>query len=335
MAYGWKEYVPVEERRLNAERAMGKMRARGERLQPVRIEGRSIARTFWGKAWCDHLEGFSDFENRLPRGRTYVRNGSVCHLEIRKGQIEAKVSGSSLYTVSISISPLTGKAWKSILEICTGKVSSILDLLQGRLSAGVMAVVTDRENGMFPKPREIRMSCTCPDWAVMCKHVAAVLYGTGARLDESPELLFLLRGVNHEELIHAKAEAAVATVLKGGTRRRVAEKDLSEIFGLDLDDQSSVPAPARSGRAASKAPRRETPEDAPPFPEQPTGKTIRELRDRLMLTQAEFAARLGVSGAAVSKWERTFSPIRFHLRSRMAFQDLWEKTHGRSMKRRR
>jgi uncharacterized Zn finger protein len=309
------------------------MRAKGVRLQPVRIEGRSIARTFWGKAWCEHLEGFSDFENRLPRGRTYVRNGSVCHLEIRKGEIEAKVSGSSLYTVSISISPLTGKAWKSILEICTGKVSSILDLLQGRLSAGVMAVVTDRENGMFPKPREIRMSCTCPDWAVMCKHVAAVLYGAGARLDESPELLFLLRGVNHEELINAKAEAAVATVLKGGTRRRVAEKDLAEIFGLDLDDRPSVPAPVRSGRAAGKAPRLAP--RAPQFPEQPTGSEIKELRDRLMLTQAEFAARLGVSGAAVSKWERTFSPIRFHLRSRMAFQDLWEKTHERSTKRRR
>lgn len=330
MAYGWKEYVPAEERRLNAERAMGKMRAKGVHLQPVRIEGRSIARTFWGKAWCDHLEGFSDFENRLPRGRTYVRNGSVCHLEIRKGEIEAKVSGSSLYTVSIDISPLTGKAWKSILETCTGKVSSILDLLQGRLSAGVMAVVTDRENGMFPKPREIRMSCTCPDWAVMCKHVAAVLYGVGARLDQSPELLFLLRGVNHEELVNVKAEAAVATVLKGGTRRRVAEKDLAEIFGLELEDEPIVPPRAR--RAAAKAPRRETPEDAPPFPAELTGKTIRELRDRLMLTQAEFAARLGVSGAAVSIWERAVSPIRLQLYSRRALQDLWEKTHGRGPK---
>jgi uncharacterized Zn finger protein len=330
MAYGWKEYVPVEERRLNAERAMGKMRAKGMRLLPVRIEGRSIAHTFWGKAWCDHLEGFSDFENRLPRGRTYVRNGSVCHLEIRKGEIEAKVSGSSLYTVSIDIAPLTRKAWKRILETCTGKVSSILDLLQGRLSAGVMAVVTDRENGMFPKPREIRMSCTCPDWAVMCKHVAAVFYGVGARLDESPELLFLLRGVNHEELINAKAEAAVATVLKGGTRRRVAEKDLAEIFGLELEDEPGLPR-----QPQAKA--RRAPKGAPPapFPEEPTRSEIRDLRDRLMLTQAQFAARLGVSGASVSAWERARAPLRLHGHSRTALQDLWEKTYGRSTKRRR
>ena len=331
MAYGWKRYVPVAERRWNAERAMGKMRDKGSPLQPVRIEGRTIARTFWGKAWCEHLEGFSDFENRLPRGRTYVRNGSVCHLEMLKGEIKAKVIGSRLYTVSIEIEPLSRKAWKSILETCTGKVSSILDLLQGRLSTGVMDVVTDREHGMFPKPREISMSCTCPDWAVMCKHVAAVFYGVGARLDESPELLFLLRGVNHEELINAKAEAAVETVLKGGTRRRVAEKDLGEIFGLELDDQPSLPPPSR--RVARKTTRLEVREDSPPFPTQVTGEAIRELRDRLRLTQKEFAARLDVSGAAVSTWERASSPIRLQGYSRMALRDLWEKTYGSAPKR--
>ena len=333
MAYGWKRYVPVAERRRNAERAMGKMRDKGSRLQPVRIEGRAIARTFWGKAWCEHLEGFSDFENRLPRGRTYVRNGSVCHLEIRKGEIKAKVIGSTLYTVSIEIAPLSRKAWKSIVETCTGKVSSILDLLQGRLSTGVMDVVTDREHGMFPKPREISMSCTCPDWAVMCKHVAAVLYGVGARLDESPELLFLLRGVNHEELINAKAEAAVETVLKGGTRRRVAEKDLAEIFGVELEDLPSLPPSAR--RIARKTTRLEEKEDSPPFPAQPTGGAIRELRDRLRLTQKEFAALLDVSGAAVSTWERAPSPVRLQGHSRMALRDLWEKTYESAPKRKR
>ena len=333
MAYGWKRYVPVAERRRNAERAMGKMRDKGSPLQPVLIEGRAIARTFWGKAWCEHLEGFSDFENRLPRGRTYIRNGSVCHLEILKGEIKAKVSGSELYTVSIDIAPLSRKAWKGIVETCTGKVSSILDLLQGRLSTGVMDVVTDCEHGMFPKPREIAMSCTCPDWAVMCKHVAAVLYGVGARLDESPELLFRLRGVNHEELINAKAEAAVETVLKGGTRRRVAEKDLGEIFGLELDDLPSLPPQAR--RVARKATQLEEREGSPQFPAQVTGESIRELRDRLMLTQKEFATRLGVSGAAVSTWERAASPVRLQGRSRMALRDLWEETYGSAQRRKR
>jgi uncharacterized Zn finger protein len=310
---------------------MEELRAMGVRPQPVpRIQGLAIARTYWGKAWCGHLEGFSDFENRLPRGRSYVRNGSVCHLQIGKGEIEAKVSGSTLYTVSIRIAPLPRKAWKRILEICTGKVSSILDLLQGRLSTGVMDVVTDREHGLFPRPREISMSCTCPDRAVMCKHVAAALYGVGARLDESPELLFLLRGVNHEELIDAKAEAAVATVLRGGTRRRVAEKDLAEIFGVEMDDRPSTP-PLRAAKAG-RAPRTAAP---PPFPMELTGSEIRDLRDRLMLTQRDFAARLGVSGAAVSTWERAASSIRLQLHSRRALQDLWEKTYGRPPKRKR
>ncbi len=190
MRYGWKPYVPVGQRRKSAEQAMGRLRKSGVSLQPVRIEGRLIARTFWGKAWCDHLESYSDFENRLPRGRTYVRNGSVCHLEILRGRVNAKVQGSSMYTVAVDISPLPGPSWKAIKKRCTGRISSLLDLLQGRLSAGVMEVVTDRDAGLFPSPREIRMQCSCPDWATMCKHVAAVLYGVGARLDAQPELLF-------------------------------------------------------------------------------------------------------------------------------------------------
>jgi uncharacterized Zn finger protein len=258
VAYFRERYVPVEERRRNAELAMKAMRASGARPQPVPpMSGLEIARTFWGKAWCAHLEGFSDYENRLPRGRSYVRNGAVCHLELRKGEIEARVSGSRLYTVSVDIMPLSRKAWERIVETCTGKVSSILDLLQGKLSTGVMDVVTDRAHGLFPRPREISMKCTCPDRAVLCKHVAAVFYGVGARLDEHPELLFLLRGVNHEELINAKAEAAVATVLKGGTRRRVAEKDLAEIFGLDLEELPlPAPRPAPAPRKGARKPTR-------------------------------------------------------------------------------
>jgi uncharacterized Zn finger protein len=263
VAYFRERYVPVEERRRNARLAMERMRAAGVAPQPVPpIEGREIARTFWGKAWCTHLEGFSDFENRLPRGRSYLRNGSVCHLELRTGRIEAQVNGSTLYTVTVDIAPLSRAAWERVVETCTGKVSSILDLLQGKLSAGVMDVVTDREHGLFPRPREIDMRCTCPDRAVLCKHVAAVFYGVGARLDEQPELLFLLRGVDHRELINAKAEAAVATVLKGGTRRRVAEKDLAEIFGLELEDlprTARVPKTPRTPKTPRAGPGGTTP----------------------------------------------------------------------------
>jgi uncharacterized Zn finger protein/DNA-binding XRE family transcriptional regulator len=233
--YGWRPYVSVGERRRKAEREMAKMTKKGELATPVRIEGKAIAKTFWGKAWCRNLESYSDYSNRLPRGRAYVRNGSVCHLEIRKGEVRAKVSGSELYTVTIKIKPLGAAAWEDIKKRCSGEIASILDLLGGKLADVVMAVVTDREKGLFPKPREISLDCSCPDWADMCKHVAATLYGVGARLDEHPELLFLLRGVNHEELVSAKIEETVAAVVSGGSRRRVAEADLSEVFGMDVD----------------------------------------------------------------------------------------------------
>jgi uncharacterized Zn finger protein len=217
---------------------MKKMEAlhkKGVDVQPVEIEGRQIAKTFWGKAWCDHLESFSDFENRLPRGRTYVRNGSVCHLAVAKGAIEAKVSGSELYTVKVSIKTLPGKKWKSLKQRCSGQVGSLLELLQGKLSEHVMEVVTDRKKGLFPLPGEMSFHCSCPDWASMCKHVAAVLYGVGTRLDAKPELLFALRGVNHEELIQADAEKAVATATSRGKSKRLAAAEIGEVFGIDLD----------------------------------------------------------------------------------------------------
>ena len=189
---GWRPYVSVAERRRRAAKKMDALRKKGVDVQPVVIEGRKIAKSFWGEAWCGHLESFSDFENRLPRGRSYVRNGSVCHLAVAKGRIEAKVSGSELYNVKVAVKTLPGKQWSAIKRRCSGQIGSLLELLQGRLSDHVMAVVTDRQDGLFPAPKEISFECSCPDWAVMCKHVAAVLYGVGARLDARPELLFLL-----------------------------------------------------------------------------------------------------------------------------------------------
>jgi uncharacterized Zn finger protein len=332
MGFGWKPYVPVAQRRRNSEQAMGRMRRSGVEVQPVRIEGTLIASTFWGKAWCRHLESFSDFENRLPRGRTYVRNGSVCHLEILRGRVNAKVHGSAMYSVAVDIRPLPRPAWTSIKERCTGRIASLLDLLEGRLSSGVMKVVTDRTAGLFPSSREIRMECSCPDWATMCKHVAAVLYGVGARLDEQPELLFLLRGVDHEELIDARAEAAVQAVVSGGKGRRIAEKDLGAIFGVEIDSSGppiktpSRSAPLRSrprGKASPRAKDGPTPQGVPPFPTAPTGSDVRELRERLLLTRGEFSQLLSVSEAAVSLWERSFGALRLQTRTRAALKRAW------------
>src|SRR6266508_1479592 len=182
MWYEWRAYGPAAQRRRQAERELQRYRKKGQAVSPVVIEGRTIARTFWGKAWCDNLEAYSDFANRLPRGRNYDRNGSVVNLQIAQGKVTARVAGSDLYKIEIKIKPLAAKLWKSIQKECAGKIDSLMELLQGRLSAAVMEIVTRPERGLFPTPREIELDCSCPDWADLCKHVAASLYGVGARL---------------------------------------------------------------------------------------------------------------------------------------------------------
>lgn len=215
---------------------MEKLRKKGIAIAPIeRIPGRKIASTFWGEAWCGHLEKFSDYANRLPRGRSYVRNGSVCHLEIKPGTIHAYVSGSDLYEVEITIKPMPKGKWDYIRKSCTGQIGSLLELLQGRFSKEVMAVVTDRDDGLFPLPGEITFSCSCPDWAVMCKHVAAVLYGVGARLDTAPAMLFQLRALDHEELLSGEAIAAATAATQVSTGRRRIKGNLTEVFGFDMD----------------------------------------------------------------------------------------------------
>jgi uncharacterized Zn finger protein len=232
--YGaWPRYVPVAERRAKAQRQLEKQRKKGETLEPCILQGRTIARTFWGQAWCRHLESHSDFENRLPRGRSYLRNGSVCDLKIEPGRVKARVAGSELYTVEIGITKLPGPRWTAIRKACAGGIASAVELLQGRLSNSVMAIITHRTEGLFPKPAEITMSCSCPDFATMCKHVAATLYGVGTRLDDRPELLFVLRGVDHLTLIGEAVQVGTLAVKKAGTA--FGDAELSEVFGVDIE----------------------------------------------------------------------------------------------------
>ena len=252
---GWAPYVSVAERRRRALKKMTQLRKKGMDIRPIEIEGRKIARTFWGQAWCDHMESLGDFANRLPRGRTYVRNGSVCHLAIKKGGITAMVSGSSLYNIKVKIGVLPKKKWTKVKSRCAGQIGSLLELLQGHFSDNVMDVVTDSRGGLFPLSKEIHLSCSCPDWATMCKHVAAVLYGVGARLDEQPDLLFLLRGVKHDELISANAADAVnRATRRGGKRPTLDSGDLGEVFGIEFDTASEQ----NSRSAGSKLPKKST-----------------------------------------------------------------------------
>ena len=333
--YDWAPYVPVAALRAKAQKQLEKMKKKGLNVQPVQLTGRKIADSFWGKGWCDHMESFSDYANRLPRGRTYVRNGSVCHLEIHSSHIKAIVSGSQLYNVSITITPLMKKKWDAVKHSCSGRIGSLIDLLRGRLDRGVMEVVSDRKAGLFPLPGEMKFDCDCPDWADMCKHVAAALYGVGARLDHSPEMLFLLRGVNHEDLVDVTA--AVTDVAKAGTsRRRIAATGIADVFGIDLAEtgegvsgisavtpgKKSKPknmTPASADKPGTSPPVRQphtkaTPAtikkgrkksaDVAPFPDPLTGDAIYAWRSSLGETQAVFAARIGITAASISQWEK-------------------------------
>jgi uncharacterized Zn finger protein len=264
MFYQWRPYVPVAARRAAAAREMEKLRKEGHAVSPVRIQGRTIAHTFWGKAWCENLERYSDYANRLPRGRTYARNGSIVDLQIAAGEVQARVSGSSLYTVTVRVTAVAKARWRDICGDCAGAVSSLVELLQGRLSDGVMERLCRQKTGLFPTPAEIGFSCSCPDWASMCKHVAAVLYGVGARLDQKPELLFTLRQVDSAELI-ANAGRGLAGAPAPGRTKGARKEDaaiasdaaeLGALFGLEMADEGDVAGAARAQGAAAEAPRR-------------------------------------------------------------------------------
>jgi len=248
---GWKPYVSVAQRRSQAERDMQKRNKQGHAVSPVIIEGRAIAKTFWGQSWCRNLEGYSDYENRLPRGRAYVRNGSVVDLQIKPGVINAWVSGSELYEISLTVKPVAKSRWKSICDDCAGAIDSLVELLQGRFSKGVMERICRQDHGLFPTPDELRLSCSCPDGAYMCKHVAAVLYGIGARFDHQPELLFRLRGVDEKDLI-VKAGKGLPLAKRAPAASRVLGGDLSAIFGLDIGSGSAPQPLKKKARAANK-----------------------------------------------------------------------------------
>jgi uncharacterized Zn finger protein len=254
---GWPPYVPVAARRRKAEREIEKLRKKGAVLSPVKIEGRQIATTFWGKAWCDNLESYRDYENRLPRGRTYVRNGSVLDLQIAPREVTAIVSGSKIYKVKVSIGNVGPARWKTLCADCSGGIDSLVELLQGRFSKGVMERLCRQDTGLFPRPSEIRFTCSCSDYASMCKHIAAVLYGVGARLDESPELLFRLRAVDETELLSDLGSALPDTRTKRDTAQTLVGDDLAALFGLDMEE-SEASAPSRSAAATSDGPRKKT-----------------------------------------------------------------------------
>jgi uncharacterized Zn finger protein len=356
----WHSYEPddsVAQRRLKAEKKIKALKDSGEPIFPIAASKSRglIAKSFWGKAWCTHLEGFNDYINRLPRGRSYVRNGSVLHLAIESGTVTAMVLGSELYELSITIKPLPTPKWTALKKQCQGKIGSLIELLQGKISDEIMTLVTDPTNGLFPQPKEIHFNCNCPDWANMCKHVAAVAYGIGIRLDTEPELLFELRGVNKEELI--SVDTAVDQLTSGTSSRRrrtLGDAAIGQVFGIDLSENSTELstnqeiAPARRPQpttptASKKSPLKKTakktaknPVKTPPTskakptpktpphskasdpalkPIRPTAALIRRLRKQHGLTPSELADALGVNELTVKHWEMKTGPLKLQKRS--------------------
>lgn len=215
-------------------------------MEPVRVKGRTIAESWWGKAWTSNLESYSDFENRLPRGRTYLRNGSVIDLKIDGCHVRAKVRGSSPrpYDVRVDIAELDRRTEKRIVDECAGKVSNVEALVDGRFPEEVGKLFLS-QNGLFPRPSEIKFSCSCPDYAYMCKHVAAVLYGIGRKLDSDPTLFFKLRNIDIDGLVGKTAQAKLESMLANADRpsSRILDGDrVAELFGLSLEVEDAPAA---------------------------------------------------------------------------------------------
>ncbi|MCY2965203.1 MAG: SWIM zinc finger family protein [Planctomycetota bacterium] len=312
--YEYRPYVSQAERKAKAARHAAQLQKKtGEPPTPVKAAGRTAAKSFWGQAWCKHIENFSDYSNRLPRGMTYLRNGSVFDLKIKRGEVRALVSGSDIYQITISIKTLSKDRWKRLKTECAKSIHSLLDLLQGKFDAGVMRNLTDPRDGLLPRSGEISMKCSCPDSASLCKHLAAVMYGVGARLDAAPELLFTLRDVDHLELVGQALESEnLNQALAGDSEPALAGADLGELFGIELDGATAAteaaqvvvakPAPAKRGRNATATTKSAKPRAKPT----PAGKSAQAKKGTSATKKsATAAAKKVVKGAKKATTSRT------------------------------
>jgi len=279
---GYPPYVSVGEKRAKAAAKLKKLQKTNPRVQPVVLAGSAIAATWWGKSWNRNLERYADYTNRIGRGRSYVRHGAVLDLQMRTGEVAALVQGtmSQPYSVKIGIEKLAPRRWDTVKAACAGRLASLPELLAGKFPRELGKIFMEEGQGLFPAPQEIHFSCSCPDWAYMCKHVAAALYGIGARLDNDPGLFFTLRGVQVGELIAAAVTDTTRDLLKKAgqkSRRVLTGVDLSDVFGIDLDEgagetpltatHQSVAEPAKKPgvrRTQKPGPQDHAPETAPP-----------------------------------------------------------------------
>ncbi len=256
-------YVSVAEKRAKAARKLKQLKKKNPAIQPIVLEGSAIAKTWWGKSWNLNLERYADYSNRIGRGRSYVRHGAVLDLQIGAGQVNSLVQGSRTkpYTVTIKIKGITKAIWKNMKAACAGKLDSLPELLSGKFPKALGEVFTARGRGLFPSPQEIDFDCSCPDWADMCKHVAATLYGIGTRLDDEADLFFKLRKVKIDDLIQQTLKDQSYKLLEKAEKMssgKIAESDLSGMFGIEMEETMDfeLPKAVKKTSAAGKKPRK-------------------------------------------------------------------------------
>jgi uncharacterized Zn finger protein len=256
MAYwDYPRYVSVAEKRAKAARKLKQLRKKNPAIQPIVLEGRAIANTWWGKSWNLNLERYADYSNRIGRGRSYVRHGAVLDLQVGAGQVKSLVQGSRAkpYTVTVKIKGITKKIWQNMKAACAGKLDSLPELLNGKFPKALGEVFTAQGRGLFPSPQEIGFDCSCPDWAYMCKHVAATLYGIGSRLDDDAGLFFKLRKVKIDDLVQQALQDQSYKLLEKAEKMssgKIAESDLSGMFGIDMEEGLDLDFPKTAEKAA-------------------------------------------------------------------------------------
>ena len=238
----WYDYSDSAAQKKKLADDIEKRRQRGESLDVFNSPtGNKLTQQFWGAAWTRHLETYGGYNARLGRGRSYLRQGKVLNLVVDEGIAAAEVAGSYLYEVEIRVSPLPADRWRAIKAECAGQVASLLDLLGGKLGDGVMKIITDPDKGLFPRGKEIRHQCTCPDDADLCKHQAAVLYAIAVLFDRDPRVFFHLRGVDPSELIASSGTSLMDS--GAGAKGELEGEDLSALFGIDLAEDYALPPP--------------------------------------------------------------------------------------------
>ena len=303
--WSFPRYVSVGEKQQRAKKKLEKLMKENKDIKPVRIEGTAIAKTWWGKAWNKNLEAYADYSNRIGRGRTYVRSGSVLDLQIQEGHVKALVQGSESdpYSIVIKIKSLEKSIWEEIKTFCAGKLDSLQELLLGKFPEALSEMFTARGKGLFPSPKEIDFDCSCPDIASMCKHVAATLYGVGARLDHEPNLFFLLRQIEIGDLISETIKDKTEELLTRAQKKsqRILEgQDLSSVFGIEMDSASGFEK-KNEVKVANKTASQEKVKAAAKTRKTPAKKPLREPKNLVIKKSAKKTKKVAKAKAVKGK----------------------------------